>query len=990
MLTAPSSPPPSSAPLPTNGASDDSHRWAPPTDPGPAAAGIQPPPPPVPPRIPVAPPFPDPPAPPPFPAPPAPPAPPTPSAPSACNGPPIDPHDRPDNSRAGAVWVTATGALLILASATVFVAVRWDRLTDALKLAILIAASGGFLAAGRSLRSRLPATSSVLYHLGAFLIPVVVAAIAVHQGLSWPAVILTEGLTALVGFPLLNRTERSWALRWATVVGGIATAGGFAGVTGWPAPLVLAGMAVAVATLRHLTDAWNDNKGRDHFATAVNTRHDALLATWVITAGIAPVFALATTALRVRPGVLTGLGLAATTESLTGIARLAPLTSGLLCTAVLLAIAHRRKDLTFVVLGAGTMAVGVTTTFALVKPGASSIWPGVALLFLLTEVIAACLRHDPFWVKPARWLANGAEAIALTSASITVAAAIGRWHLPLSAATSGLLSLSLSGVLATAAWLIADQRRRVPDASSWPFALLMGSSFPLAAPAIATTVTAMAMASRWSPMWIGVTMLALAAIAVLSARPWAHATAGTLAVAAPLLAVGSPTLCLGLAVGGTLVLGYAAHLRLVTRVTWSFHAAAALLCTSLGSLTVALISMVAARMSDRLSLPNTVAIATLTVVAVAAWTSSWWTDRLVVRRDADRITAPPLAPPPDAVLAWIGRVGAFVVLFTAPFVGPLPIAVSMAAVTLLVIIDAVATRRPATAHLAAVSIPILATTGAVAIGYGVAASGVAAAGVTVFVAIMGGVTHLRSHRRGRAISSAWFGPFIAVELACAGAALALSSTGADALGSTLILLGGTGAAFALFHRNLAAGIAASTAATAGVWLHLDHGGVEATDAYAAPIAVLLFLAGLLSRSSQRAEDPATTDQPTDPGRVPVDRMSSWVAYGPAMLAIGVTGMIERLGGGPDIHALVVGGVAIAGILIGGTRRLAAPLLLGTVLLAALSWHELLGVEVGVPTWGWLAGAGALLVGAGVLMERHETGPIETGRRVVDTISERFS
>lgn len=43
---------------------------------------------------------------------------------------------------------------------------------------------------------------------------------------------------------------------------------------------------------------------------------------------------------------------------------------------------------------------------------------------------------------------------------------------------------------------------------------------------------------------------------------------------------------------------------------------------------------------------------------------------------------------------------------------------------------------------------------------------------------------------------------------------------------------------------------------------------------------------------------------------------------------------------------------------------------------------------GVPTWAWLAAGGTLLVGAGLAMERHELGPVETGRRLVDVVQER--
>src|SRR5277367_1039675 len=81
----------------------------------------------------------------------------------------------PDASRAGAIWVTATGAFLLLVAAAVFVAVQWDHIPDAVKLATLGLLCSACLLAGRALRRPLPATATVLYHLGAFLIPVVSA-----------------------------------------------------------------------------------------------------------------------------------------------------------------------------------------------------------------------------------------------------------------------------------------------------------------------------------------------------------------------------------------------------------------------------------------------------------------------------------------------------------------------------------------------------------------------------------------------------------------------------------------------------------------------------------------------------------------------------------------------------------------------------------------------------------------------------------------------
>ncbi len=54
-------------------------------------------------------------------------------------------------------------------------------------------------------------------------------------------------------------------------------------------------------------------------------------------------------------------------------------------------------------------------------------------------------------------------------------------------------------------------------------------------------------------------------------------------------------------------------------------------------------------------------------------------------------------------------------------------------------------------------------------------------------------------------------------------------------------------------------------------------------------------------------------------------------------------------------------------------------------------HESLGTLATVPTWGWLAAGGSVLLALGVALERQGgTGPVEVGRRLVDVVGERFS
>src|SRR5436305_2875930 len=106
----------------------------------------------------------------------------------------LNPNDR----RTGATWVAATGAFLLVAAAAVFVAVRWDDLPDAMKLAVVGALTGAFLAGGRAVRRTLPATGDVLFHLGAFLLPVDLAGANLRAGFGWRPFLLTEGVLGVL------------------------------------------------------------------------------------------------------------------------------------------------------------------------------------------------------------------------------------------------------------------------------------------------------------------------------------------------------------------------------------------------------------------------------------------------------------------------------------------------------------------------------------------------------------------------------------------------------------------------------------------------------------------------------------------------------------------------------------------------------------------------------------------------------------------------
>jgi hypothetical protein len=138
------------------------------------------------------------------------------------------------------------------------------------------------------------------------------------------------------------------------------------------------------------------------------------------------------------------------------------------------------------------------------------------------------------------------------------------------------------------------------------------------------------------------------------------------------------------------------------------------------------------------------------------------------------------------------------------------------------------------------------------------------------------------------------------------------------------------------------------------------------------VAAVLLGAGIVARGSR------------------ANPVSSWVAHAPAVALLGGAALVERIDGGPGGHALVAGAVGVAAVVVGARLRLLGPLVTGTALLVALTVYESLGVTASVPTWGWLALAGTLLLIAGITMDRADTGPVEAGRRTVDVLTERFS
>ncbi|MEU9030471.1 hypothetical protein AB0D46_23695 [Streptomyces sp. NPDC048383] len=189
----------------------------------------------------------------------------------------------------------------------------------------------------------------------------------------------------------------------------------------------------------------------------------------------------------------------------------------------------------------------------------------------------------------------------------------------------------------------------------------------------------------------------------------------------------------------------------------------------------------------------------------------------------------------------------------------------------------------------------------------------------------------------------------------AAVAVALAVGDPPVLALVLALVGVVCAAAALRPDRRRCGWAAGALFVAATWVRLGASGVTVPEAYALPVSVLALAVGFLSRR----KDPA---------------VSSWPAYGPGLGATLLPSLVAAWGDAHWLRPLLLGLAALALTLAGAHRRLAAPLLLGGVTLAAVALHELAPyvaqVAGALPRWLPPALAGLLLLVVGATYEKR--------------------
>ncbi len=285
-------------------------------------------------------------------------------------------------------------------------------------------------------------------------------------------------------------------------------------------------------------------------------------------------------------------------------------------------------------------------------------------------------------------------------------------------------------------------------------------------------------------------------------------------------------------------------------------------------------------------------------------------------------------------------------------------AVFASALCLLAVGEAVRLRQPLLASLGAVAAPVAVVAAALAAGAALTTAGL----VSLAVALAPlGVAAIAPRP--------WPVPATLAAAALAGTGLVLAA-GEPSTGATGLLLAGgllvmAGAVWGLVPVAILGGLVASV----GYWSHLDQHGVDAADALVLPVVIALAVVGIVAERHRTA--------------------SSWFTLAPPLALLGATAVAERLDGGAAVHGLVAGAVGVVAVVLGGRSRLLGPLVVGLVTLGVLTVYETLAVTAGVPTWAWLATGGTVLLGAGVALDRTDTGPVEAGRHLYDVLDTRF-
>ena len=740
----------------------------------------------------------------------------------------------PEGRRTAAAWIAATGAFLLVAAGALFIAVRWDELSDAAKLGVLTAVTGAAIAGGRAAQKELPATGSVVFHLGAFLVPVDIAAALMRLELDWRAFLFvgtTATTAAFVGLALASRSRVLW---WTAAGGVVAFAAGVAAVSPLPAGLVLAAIAAA----------------------ALLADHQRVATIWAAAAGLGPVAAAGFAAMIASGGGSLGLGML---DEL-GLAGKQPgaILAGATSAAVLGLIATRRTSLGHAFLAAAcAVASGLLSWLSLVDRGAFDA-VGAAVLFFGVE-LAVLATREPFWRRLTAPVAMASEAIA----AVITLPVMGFAVLLAPLADKGLdiftddpgwspqPALGAAAAITAMAWTAAALRITRPQTLTLRRAVADVVGAPLTVLPVALSVVAAVAVGTASPLATACTATALALLLAATERSFALLLAAGLAFWAPVTAHESPEAAALLGSLGAVAIAASVRRHHLLAVVPSLIAGSAAAVVGWATMSTTIGS----------GASMTAAVVVLWLSASMAGESSTLHGHLA--RGSLLI--------PLAIAAALPAEDAFFIC---------------SAVGLLLSVDTwrLADEGLGVAAVTVIQLPI--ALGAHLTGFDLPGVGLVMCGAAVVAAGLGALFWPR-----------WQAPTVAAAVTPLILGLSLASADPSAFGTALLITGGVAFVAALVSAQTWLAHVGGVFTTAAIATHLLVAGVESSEPYLAPVALHLVLLGWQLRKEESVDSWAAYGPAVAflGGAALVERMSGGGAW--HAVVAGAVGVIAVSAGG---------------------------------------------------------------------------------------------
>ena len=550
----------------------------------------------------------------------------------------------------------------------------------------------------------------------------------------------------------------------------------------------------------------------------------------------------------------------------------------------------------------------------------------VAGIFLGIELVALVSRRDQLWAPVTSVLALAAELIAAIGTTLVLLFSFELPHSP---------TMTIAMIVVALGWLTADIRRTGAD-GDWLTAIVVGANWP------GTTV--MFPAAVLSALFIAEVPAVVGGLVILALAYWMVATWRTGASYGAVLLVGlgsvvangvSPWLELGFGGLGAIVLTLAAVLGIAKR-----DELAAVIATAV-SILVWFANAQSAIDVSQYRWPVAVVIA-----------GAWALSMLLETCNRNR---------PVHFVGWFGRATAVAVLAPVAFIMEPAVAIASAvAIALLAGLEYAQGQRLRTVF-GVISGGAFALCGVPIVALGGLTGGLAGVALAVAGFVVLGLMFAAPQMFDMPLGSA------AVGLSVLG--LCVAAGAQEWLALALIVVGLSVAFAAAALRDSLFGVISFVMVGLGVSLQLAEWNVDWVEPYLVFPAIAALAVGAWYQRQG---------------------VTSWATFVPTISVLAYVSLAARFTGGPAWHTVIAGAIGVLAVIAGGYRRLAGPLVTGSLVLAIVVGYESLGPAALVPTWAWLALGGTVLLGAGVAMERSDTTPLERGQQLREVVATQFS